>query len=99
MNLGIKTMVLFRVTLIEAGMIGITLAGIVVARRTTVERTMLLLMNTSFSSWVQAKLPIAHLWTRSGLPSFAVRTLLKPDFQNKTQFCAISDNRVFLLKP
>jgi hypothetical protein len=50
MNLGIKTMVLFRVTLIEAGMIGITLAGIVVARRTTVERTMLLLMNTSFSS-------------------------------------------------
>ncbi len=32
-------MVLFRVTLIEAGMIGITLLGIVVARRTTVERT------------------------------------------------------------
>jgi len=32
-------MVLFRVTLIEAGMIGITLAGIVVIRRTTVERT------------------------------------------------------------
>jgi hypothetical protein len=39
MNLGIKTMVLFRVTLIEAGMIGITLAGIVVACRTTVEHT------------------------------------------------------------
>ncbi len=33
----IKTMVLFRVTLIEAGMIGITLVGIVIARRTTVE--------------------------------------------------------------
>jgi len=32
-------MVLFRVTLIEVGMIGITLADIVVARRTTVERT------------------------------------------------------------
>jgi len=32
-------MVLFRVTLIEAGMIGITLASIVVARQTTVERT------------------------------------------------------------
>jgi len=32
-------MVLFRVTLIEAGMIGITLAGIVVARRTAIERT------------------------------------------------------------
>jgi Na+/H+ antiporter NhaB len=32
-------MVLFRVTLIEVGMIGITLASIVVARRTTVERT------------------------------------------------------------
>ncbi len=32
-------MVLFRVTLIEAGMIRITLAGIVVARRTSVERT------------------------------------------------------------
>jgi hypothetical protein len=39
MNLGIKTMVLFRVTLIEFGMIGITLAGIVVACQTTVERT------------------------------------------------------------
>ncbi len=32
-------MVLFWVTLIEAGMIGITLASIVVARRTVVERT------------------------------------------------------------
>jgi hypothetical protein len=32
-------MVLFRVTLIEAGMIRITLAGIVVVRRTPVERT------------------------------------------------------------
>jgi hypothetical protein len=32
-------MVLFQVTLIEAGMIGITLAGIVVAHRTIVERT------------------------------------------------------------
>ncbi len=32
-------MVLFRVTLIEAGMIGITLAGIVVARRIVVKRT------------------------------------------------------------
>jgi hypothetical protein len=37
--LGIKTMVLFRVTLIEAGMIGITLTGIVIPRWTTVERT------------------------------------------------------------
>jgi hypothetical protein len=33
-------MVLFRVTLIEAGMIRITLAGIVVARRIAVERTL-----------------------------------------------------------
>jgi hypothetical protein len=32
-------MVLFRVTLIEAGMIGITLVGIVIARRAAVERT------------------------------------------------------------
>ncbi len=32
-------MVLFRVTLIEASMIGITLAGIVIAHRTAVERT------------------------------------------------------------
>jgi hypothetical protein len=32
-------MVLFRIPLIEAGMIGITLAGIVIVRRTTVERT------------------------------------------------------------
>ncbi len=32
-------MVLFRVTLIEVGMIEITLVGIVVARRTAVERT------------------------------------------------------------
>jgi hypothetical protein len=37
--LGTKTMVLFRVTLIEIGMIGITFTGIVVAHRTTVERT------------------------------------------------------------
>jgi hypothetical protein len=43
-------MVLFRVTLIEASMIRITLVGIVVVRRTAVERTMLLLMNTSFST-------------------------------------------------
>jgi hypothetical protein len=32
-------MVLFRVTLIEASMIGITLVGIVVARRTAIKHT------------------------------------------------------------
>jgi hypothetical protein len=43
-------MVLFWLTLIEAGMIGITLAGIVVARRTAVKRTHVALESLSQSA-------------------------------------------------
>jgi hypothetical protein len=82
---------LFRATLIKAGMIGITLAGIVVARRIAVK---LSASQTANCPPLKFRVLNTEWVARLPLPSFAVHTLLKPDFQNKTRFCAISDNRV-----
>ncbi len=61
-------MVLFRVTLIEASIIEITLAGIVVARRTAIERTHVafdehkLLNNLGAQGIFQLGMDEAHHW-------------------------------------
>jgi hypothetical protein len=75
-------MVLFRVTLIEAEMIGITLAGIVVTRRTAVERT-----HVALDEHELLKLKFRVLNTEWV-------ALFRSPHPIKTQCCAISDNRV-----
>ncbi len=63
-------MVLFWVTLIEAGMIRITLAGIVVACRTIYNAPMLLLTNMNFSTVLALKEFFSLEWMKPIVEKF-----------------------------
>ncbi len=88
-------MVLFRVTLIEAGMIGITLVGIVIARRAAVERTHVafnehkLLNNLGAQGIPQLGMDEAHCWKVS-LGRRTRRRHTKETDRNALQICPLT---------